>query len=84
MNHENQAYQVENPWTVPIETWIRNPANFARPITSEVLLTEAIQKPVERQSRADQMQVGQIMRELGFQKRRQTVDGTLKWIFFQP
>ena len=84
VNHENQAYQVENPWTVPIETWIRNPANFARTITSEVLLTEAIQKPVERQSRADQMQVGQIMRELGFQKRRQTVDGTLKWIFFQP
>jgi hypothetical protein len=84
VNRENEAYLVENPWTVPIETWIRNPANFARPITSEVLLTEAIQKPIERQGRADQMQVGMIMRDLGFQKRRQTVDGNLKWVFFQP
>ena len=81
---ENEAYQVENPWRVPIETWLRNPANFARHVTSELLLTEAIQKPIERQTRADQMQVGQIMRDLGFDKRRQTVDGTLKWTFFQP
>ena len=84
VTRENQAYQVENPWRVPIETWLRNPANFARPVTSELLLTEAIQKPIERQTRADQMQVGQIMRDLGFDKRRQTVDGTLKWTFFQP
>jgi len=30
------------------------------------------------------MQVGTILRELGYEKRRTTVDGTLRWIYFQP
>jgi hypothetical protein len=81
---ENECYQVENPWRVPIEVWLKSPANNLQPITSELLLTHAVQRPVERQSRADQMQVGNIMRELGYQKRRQSVDGVLKWVFFQP
>jgi predicted P-loop ATPase len=84
VNHENEAYQVSNPWRDPIETWLRVPANHGRVITSELLLTEAVQKPVERQTRADQMQVGSIMRELGWAKRRTTHDGRLKWVFFQP
>ena len=84
VTRENETYQVDNPWRVPIENWLYSPANGLKVITSELLLTEAIQKPVERQSRADQMQVGTIMRDLGYQKRRQSVDGVLKWVFFQP
>lgn len=84
VTRENETYQVDNPWRVPIENWLHSPVNGLKVITSELLLTEAIQKPVERQSRADQMQVGTIMRDLGYQKRRQSVDGVLKWVFFQP
>ena len=84
VTRENEGYQVENPWRSPIETWLSSPQNQLKAITSELLLTEAIQKPVERQSRADQMQVGTIMRDLGYQKRRQSVDGTLRWVFFLP
>jgi len=84
VTRENEGYQVDNPWRVPIENWLSSPVNGLKAITSELLLTEAIQKPVERQSRADQMQVGTIMRDLGYQKRRQSVDGVLKWVFFQP
>jgi predicted P-loop ATPase len=84
VNTENQAYQVSNPWREPIEAWLRAPANHGRPLTSELLLTEAVAKPVERQTRSDQMQVGSIMRELGYLKRRQAINGALKWVFFQP
>ena len=84
VNRENEAYQVNNPWRDPIEAWLRAPANAQRHITSELILTEAVQKPIERQSRADQMQVGSIMRELGWSKARRKVDGGLKWVFFQP
>lgn len=84
VNRENEAYQVSNPWREPIEAWLRAPINAARVITSELLLTEAVQKPVGQQTRADQMQVGSIMREVGWSKRRATVDGRLKWVFFQP
>jgi predicted P-loop ATPase len=84
VNRENESYQVANPWREPIEAWLKAPASIGRNITSEVLLTEAIKKPVERQSRADQMQVGSIMRELGWSKTRRLVEGTLRWVYFQP
>jgi hypothetical protein len=79
---ENSAYLVESPWLAPIQRWLA--INLGRAITSEVLLNEAILKPVERQTRGDQMQVASILRELGYRKRRQMVDGSQKWVFFQP
>jgi predicted P-loop ATPase len=79
---ENATYLVESPWTAPIQRWLA--VNYGRVITSELLLTEAVLKPVERQTRGDQMQVASILRELGYRKRRQMIDGSQKWVFFQP
>ena len=79
---ENATYLVESPWSAPIQRWLA--LNLGRAITSEVLLNEAILKPIERQTRSDQMQVASILRELGYRKRRQTIDGSQKWVFFQP
>ncbi len=84
VNRENESYQVSNPWREPIEAWLRAPVNATRVITSELLLTEAVQKPIGQQTRADQMQVGSIMREVGWTKRRVTIDGQQKWVFCQP
>ena len=81
VDHENESYLVDSPWKAAIQEWLNAPRNDGRPITSELLLTEAISKPVERQGRADQMQVASIMRELGFVKQRQWVDGRSKWVF---
>ena len=84
VNRENESYQVSNPWREPIETWLRAPANAGRAITSELLLTEAVQKPIGQQTRADQMQVGSILREVGWQRVRRSVDGVQKWVYFLP
>jgi predicted P-loop ATPase len=81
VNSENQAYQVVNPWREPIQAWLRVPANHGRDITSELLLSEAIQKPVERQTRADQMQIASIMRELRWTSSRRMIDGSLRRVF---
>jgi len=81
---ENEAYQLQNPWKEPIEDWLAAPANDRKIITTELLLTEAIVKPVERQTRSDQMQVGNILRELGYTRRKQKVGERLKWVFFLP
>ena len=79
---ENANYLVESPWRAPIQKWLA--MNYGRTITSELLLTEAVLKPVERQTRGDQMQIASILRELGYRKRRQMVEGAQKWVFFQP
>ncbi len=81
---ENESYLVDSPWKAAIQEWLNAPRNDGRPITSELLLTEAISKPVERQGRADQMQVASIMRELGYVKQRQWIDGRAKWVYCQP
>ena len=81
VDHENESYLVDSPWKAAIQEWLNAPRNDGRPITSELLLTEAISKPVERQGRADQMQVASIMRELGYVKQRQWVGGRSRWVF---
>ena len=84
VDRENEGYLVDSPWKAAIQEWLATPRNIGRPITSELLLSEAISKPVERQGRADQMQVASIMRELGYEKRRSWLEGRNKWVFVQP
>ena len=84
VQNENTTYLVESPWVAPIDAWLRAPHNRPKVITTGLLLAEAIQKPIERQTRSDQMQVGNILRDLGYVRKRTTVDGCLKWVFFLP
>jgi len=81
---ENTTYLIESPWAAPIDAWLKAPHNQPKVITTGLLLAEAIQKPIERQTRSDQMQVGNILRDLGYVRKRTTVDGCLKWVFFLP
>ena len=80
---ENETYLVDSPWKAAIQEWLTN-RRSAEPITSEAILTQAINKPVERQGRADQMQVAGILRELGYEKKRAWLGGRNKWVFVQP
>jgi hypothetical protein len=57
--------------------------NRLKEITTDLLLTQAIAKPVERQSRADQMHVASILRDLSYDRRRSRVNGVLKWVYFR-
>lgn len=80
---ENETYLVDSPWKAAIQEWLTNRQSID-PITSEAILTQAINKPVERQGRADQMQVAGILRELGYEKKRAWLGGRNKWVFVQP
>lgn len=78
---ENSNYLIESPWRAPIEAWLLAPHNRSKTITTDLLLAEAIAKPVERQTRSDQMQVGNILRDLGYARRKLRVQGCLKWVY---
>ena len=84
VSQENEAYQVDNPWKAPIADWLNEARNQGIELTSETILGKAIAKPTERQTRADQMQVAAIMRELGYGKARRTVAGVQRWVFVRP
>jgi predicted P-loop ATPase len=68
LSSENESYVVDNPWQAEIEAWLRRHGEID--LTTEKLLTEAIKKPVERQTKADQMQVADVLKRLGYKRYR--------------
>lgn len=76
---ENEAYLISNPWEPAIQAWLSNPR--IDDITTERILTEAIQKPIERQKRSDQMAVADILRKFGYDRRKRRINGTPTWIY---
>lgn len=79
---ENESYIVSNPWQQAVEAYLTRRVSV-QPLTSEEVLTEAIQKPLERQTRADQMQVAAILKDLGWVKKRES-SGRRRWIYIHP
>jgi len=76
---ENESYLVTNPWLSAVETYLARRVSV-EPLTSEEILIHAIQKPVERQTRGDQMQVSAILKNLGWVKSREP-KGQRRWIY---
>ena len=68
VNEENLDYLIESPWKAVIESFCETPTNYHRELTTELVLSEAIEKPIERQTRYDQMQVATILKNLGYEK----------------
>jgi hypothetical protein len=76
---ENESYVVDNPWQAEIEDWLRRHGEID--LTTERLLTEAIKKPVERQTKADQMQVADVLKRLGFKRYRSGKGSTRAYVY---
>ena len=82
VNVENSKYTTGDPWKGPIETWLSVPQNKFKDVTTEVLLSDAICKPVERQTKHDQMKVASILRDLGYSKiSRKSINGRRPWVY---
>jgi hypothetical protein len=82
VTQENEGYQVENPWLPAVQQWL-DQRMFGEHITTERILIEAIQKPIERQTRADQMAIADILRSIGYDRRRAMVGGQRQWRWHQ-
>lgn len=72
---ENEAYVTESPWLEAITTWLHHRHVPGDAITTSRLLTEAVQMPLDRLRRADQMEVASVMRSLGYDQRRVQREG---------
>jgi predicted P-loop ATPase len=77
ISEENDTYLIDSPWRSPIIEYLDRRAKVEL-LTSEEILEYAIKKPLERQSRADQMQVASILKDLGWVKKREAT-GRRRW-----
>jgi predicted P-loop ATPase len=80
---ENEAYLVSNPWHAAVQEYLARRISI-EPITTEEVLSNAIEKPLERQTRGDQMQVASILKDLGCDKRRDCSGGKRRWVYSCP
>ena len=78
---ENLGYMVDSPWLTVISQYLNDPANKIKDITIELLLTEAIEKPIERQTKSDTMTVSSILKSLKYERKKKRVLGTPKWVW---
>ncbi len=83
VNNENVKYLIDSPWKSVVENYINEPKNRGRELTTEAVLTEAIEKPIERQTRGDQMQIASILRDLGLVKKRRGDRSSRKWVYIR-
>ena len=81
---ENLGYMVDSPWLSVITNYLNDPANSMKDITTELLLSEAVEKPIERQTKSDIMTVSSILRSLQYERKRKRIQGTPKWVWFSP
>lgn len=78
IHRENEAYVITSPWEAAIASWLTR--EQPSELTTERVLDEAIKKPTERQTRADQMQVGDVLRAMGWIRVRSS-KGRRPWIY---
>jgi predicted P-loop ATPase len=82
IEQENLNYLVNNPWQSAVEAYLGRRVSV-EPLTTEEILLQAIQKPLERQTRGDQMQVASILKDLGWVKKREST-GRRRWFYSLP
>tara|TARA_Y100001951_G_C11125793_1_gene175422 strand:- start:60 stop:578 length:519 start_codon:yes stop_codon:yes gene_type:complete len=79
--NENMSYLVDSPWQPVIAQWLNNPSNKMKDVTIELLLTEAIEKTTERQTRSDVMAVSNILKSLNYERKKKRVNGSPRWVW---
>ena len=82
VTEENNNYVIDSPWRSAIEEHLEK-RRTVDPLTTEELLNNAIKKPPERQTRADQMQVASILKDLGYVAKREA-SGRRRRYFAKP
>jgi hypothetical protein len=78
VSEENESYQVDSPWLPAVQEWIAK-LMLNDAITTERILSQAIAKPIERQTRADQMAVADILRSIGYERKRVMNGNQRQW-----
>ena len=82
VTEENDNYVIDSPWRSAIEEHLEKRRTVDL-LTTEELLNNAIKKPAERQTRADQMQVASILKDLGYVAKREA-SGRRRRYFAKP
>lgn len=84
---QNADLMSEDPWKTLIEKWLVRGSTFSmagNTTTLQEVLRSCLEIPTERQGRAQQMRVGQVLCDLGWKRAKVTVDARRAWVYQSP
>lgn len=79
---EQDTRLQRDPWEDKLREFLHS--NTMPYYTSKELLTQAMEKPVGTQTRADMNRVAPIMKAIGWHKERKTLGGDRHWVYVRP
>lgn len=83
----NADLVAEDPWTALISRWLPRSSSFSTAgytVSLTEVLRSCLEIPVERHSRASQMRVAQILRDLGWRRIQVMQNGRRVWLYQSP
>lgn len=83
----NADLVAEDPWMALISKWLPRGSSFStagHTVSLSEVLRSCLDIPVERHSRASQMRVAQILRDLGWQRIQSRQNGRKIWLYQSP
>lgn len=84
LREAQEQYQHEDPWLQPLSEWLSAPAHrYGGGHTIADLLDQAIQKSKDQHTRYDEMRLGTCLVQLGYVKRRRSVNGKRVMLWFR-
>ncbi|MDQ3023031.1 MAG: bifunctional DNA primase/polymerase [bacterium] len=84
---EHHEFKVTDDWEGAVYRWLiepqingQSPSDDGHVTTSDVL-SGAVNIPLAHQDRSKQMRMGKVLREMGWERRKITIDDKLRWAY---
>ena len=82
IQEQNESYLVDHPWLPRVAEYLASNGAFEN-ITTELLLTQAVEKDLDRLTRSDQMAMAVILKKLGYERKRKRTHEGNRWIWIK-
>ena len=76
---ETEERRVRDPWETTIRGWLKVHTRTERGVTTEELLTKAVDMALDKQDRTSQMKMAQALRSIGWTIVKRCADGTRRY-----
>lgn len=85
LTKEQEDRLASEPWEEILQTYFNSDVGSGiQEISMPAILRDILTIPVDRQDRTTQTKVGRIMRDMGWQKKRQRGDKTRSYVYVRP
>ena len=74
----SRIYRQDDPWLEPITNFLLLQHGY---ITMNMIMEDGLKMERSRMNRRDEMRVSEILRELGYEKKRMSVVGKRKYVW---